>query len=358
MALAAIMPTVPAKPPREVLKGLKFSAQIIPRSTLTIYTTNMELYATYQISDDLSVNKPGEFVVPAQTFNDYIKSLDDDLITLLVTPDDSLEISGKDALFSVGTLDIEEYPRFPDYPQDNIQWIEVSYDIFKTALGRASFAVADKGHPRWGALSAICMDFNKDEISLIGTDQKRASVASVKVKSDVTGKTLLLAADAVETIPKFFNDDFELALRENPNSLLIRQGNSNFQITPINGNFPPVKKFIPNHPNKMKITTLEFLSVVKKAALAAGDASALKISVVNSDATITAKTKEERRSSKVVCKLDNTGPNIDFQVNWKYLVDVLKVCPQEVELFYNRSNQPILIKADQFEHIIVPQEAR
>ena len=81
-ALASVYPIVPNKPSRDVLKGVKIIAKTGTPDTLELLVTDLETYAKTAIKTDVIVQKPGEFVAPAQVLFEYVKSLSDQNIEL------------------------------------------------------------------------------------------------------------------------------------------------------------------------------------------------------------------------------------------------------------------------------------
>lgn len=357
-ALEAMLPVVPSKPTRDILKGLKFEAKQGRPDSLTIYATDLERYASYSVQDPTQflVGTEGSFVVPAVILGSYVKALGEPEVTLLVTPQNTLKLSaGNTSEFEVGILDIDDFPTFPSV--SGVDYVEVEAAALRFGLERVLFAVADKGHPKWGALSAVNLELENDKLSLIGTDQHRASISTITINSSVNQKkSLLVAGSALEIVSKIFNEKIKLIL-DNPNVLMLVSGRLTMYIRLISSRFPPVRNFIPKHPNKVSVESKPLLRELKKVNLATDKFSAIKICLRKDKIILTARTKEEKKSAKAECPITNAGPDIDFTINCNYLMEVLKV-GDSFDLSYNRNNQPLMLQTSGFEHVIVPQETR
>jgi DNA polymerase III beta subunit len=365
--LDALIPAVPNKPSRDILKCIKITAkQGSPEDTLTFQVTDLERFLTFELPCNKGANylvtTEGTFAVPALVFANYARAIEDVETTIQLTPENTIKLnSGKSgsstAEFEVGVLDIDDFPDFPT--TNNVKnWIDVEADALRFGLSRVLFAVADKGHPKWGALSAVCIELENSKLSLIGTDQHRASVISLDLDQPRTAakQTLLVSATALEIVSKIFEGTIKMSL-DSANALIFNTGSVTMFVRLVNGNFPPVRNFLPKHPHKLQLDAKTFLKEIKRVQLATDQFAAIKVSLRKDKATLLAKTKEEKKTAKIEYGITNTGSDIDFTINCKYLIDVLKV-GDSLELSYNKNNQPIMFKADGFEHVIVPQETR
>jgi len=365
--LDALVPAVPNKPSRDILKCIKITAKVGSPDTLTFQVTDLERFLTFQLPSNKGANylilTEGTFAVPAQIFANYARAIEDIDTTIQLTTENTLKLkSGQPGAnttteFEVGVLDIDDFPDFPT--TDNVKnWIEIESDALRFGLSRVLFAVADKGHPKWGALSSVCIELENNKLSLIGTDQHRASVISIELDQPRTAfkQTLLVNATALEIVSKIFEGTIKMSL-DSANALIFNAENVTMFIRLVSGNFPPVRNFLPKHPHKLQLDAKTFLREIKKVQLATDQFAAIKVSLRKDKATLIAKTKEEKKMAKVEYGITNTGSDIDFTINCKYLIDVLKV-GDSLELSYNKNNQPIMFKAEGFEHVIVPQETR
>jgi len=359
--LDALIPAVPNKPSRDILKCIKIVAKQGSPDTLTFQVTDLERFLTYDLpcagGASYLVETEGAFAVPAIIFANYARAIDDIDMKIRLTPENTVNLKTSTAEFEVGAMDLDDFPDFPTL--DKVKsWLEVEAESLRYGLNRVLFAVADRANPRWGALSSVCLELENSTLSLIGTDQHRASVVSIELDKPRTSakQMLLVSGNALEIVSKIFEGPIQLSL-DSPNTLIFKTGNILMFIRLVNGNFPPVRNFIPKHPHKLQLDAKSFLKEIKRVQLATDQFAAIRISFRKDKATLIARTKEEKRTAKIEYEITNPGPDIDFTINCKYLIDVLKV-ENAFELSYNRNNQPLMFKAEGFEHVIVPQETR
>jgi len=357
-ALAAVYPIVPNKPSRDVLKGVKISAKTGNPDTLELFVTDLETYVKTEVQTDTMVHKAGELIAPAQILLDYVKSLDGQNVEILVKDDDII-INGLDTNFQVGAKEVDEFPDFPKVDV-NLDWVDLPAAEITEALSRVVFAVADRGHPRWGALSAICLEFGTEKVTLIGTDQHRASLAEIATSTKLEDKQYLVSAKALALLPKVLSGNLKVSLNDK-NMAIFSDGTNYLFIRLMHGNFPPVRNIVPKkHPNKLTIDPKLLLNQVKKASLAVDQHGLLKLGLEKDKLLLTTKTREQRRAAKIEQSIVYNGHEIQFAFNCKYLLDLLKAVDNEedLEIQFNKNSHPVLFKQPNFEHVMVPLECR
>lgn len=361
-ALAALNTIVPTKPSRDILKCVKIVAkngvggQV---DSIVLYATDLETFAVVSVNQSVMVHKAGEFVVPAVPFLEYVRTFDTATVNIAVTSDNTMKVNEDGAEFEVGTQDLDEFPDFPSVPSEQETWIPIGLTPFSDSLKKVLFAVADKGHPRWGALSAVAIECSANKVALIGTDQHRASVAEMDSVTGLVDKQYLVSGKALGIIPKVFNTDFYLHV-EDKNSLIFKAGSSYLFFRLMHGSFPPVRKFVPQHKSKLQFNPGVLLKQAKRIALAVDEHESMKIILKDSKLTLMSKTRQQRKVAKVEQDISYTGPDLQFALNCKYLLDLLKAADQEqdIEFCFNQNNQPIVFKQPKFDHVMVPLEVR
>jgi len=365
--LESSLPAVPAKPSRDILKCFKFVTTQGPKGEIEIFATDLERYLAVKIPREIpdgtgakksayEVTLEGSFAVPAAIFLDYIKAIDEAFVDIVLTTESTLQVIAGTSIFQVGVMDIEDFPDFPKLP-DTLSWIDVEAASLASCLQRVLFAVAEKGHPKWGGLSSVCFELSGDKLSLIGTDQRRASVATIPLNKKVPeAKELLVAAPTLKAITKIFDGTISLSL-DNPNSMIFRSGFTTLFVRLVSGAFPPVKNFIPsNYSDKLLIDAKSFLREVKRVALATD--ALLEMELRKDKVILKAKTKEDKKEAKVEYAWVSTASDIDLAIDAEYLIDVLEVCDSKIEMCYATCTKPLLFKSEGFEHLIVPKEPK
>jgi DNA polymerase III subunit beta len=353
-AISAIFPLVPNKPPRDILKCFKIEAKL--DHSLHIHTTDLETFASVKLDTGVMVHVEGSFTVPAAILLEYAKSLDGGNAEFLVTPEEALRISEGEAIFQVGLQDIDEYPTFPDIPE-NLTQVGLPLPALGKALTQVTFAVADKGSPRWGTLNAVCLETSDREVALIGTDTHRVSLVKVEVDAALPEASYLVPSKTLALIPKIFTEEEVQVSFGNTHNLVFSDEKTTILVRLLHGNFPPVRNFIPNHPKEVELDAASFLKQVRKSSLATDKHSTLRLELSNNKMKLLTKTRQQRKVAKVEFSMEYDGDDFEFALNCKYLMDALKASSndQPITMHFNQNNQPILFTQDSYTHLIVPQ---
>jgi DNA polymerase-3 subunit beta len=359
-ALLSINPVIPKKPSRDVLKCVK----VIAKSgrggepdTIKLMATDMEIFVVLNITSDVLVSNEGKFLVPCQTFLDYVKSIDGANLNIDLTDDETIKLSEAGSEFEVGTQD-DEFPAFPVLPSEDSA-IEISLEDMSKALNKVVFAVAEKGSPRWGSLSAVCIEINEKNLTLIGTDQHRASLVDIEIDSELKDRQFLVSAKHLALLPKVLNSAISLYIEQN--NLIFKSDDNYFFVRLMHGNYPAVRNFVPSkYPNSLDIEPQAFSKQVRKAALAADEHSSIKLVLENNEIKLYTKTRRQRKEAKIIYNTTYSGDKFAFSLNCKFLIDLLKVTNNQetLKVEFNQNNRPILFSQGKFRHVCVPLETR
>jgi len=358
-AISAICPLVPNKPSRDILKCLRISTEQGATDTITIRATDLETFAIIELSAGVVVHTEGEFVVPALVLLEYAKAFDGGNVSFLGTQQETLQITEDGSQFEVGLQDLDEFPDFPDMPT-SMTWSDVPLPALAKALKQVVFAVADKGSPRWGTLNAVCLETNDSTMTLIGTDQHRASIVELELAEPLGEGSYLIPSKTLALIPKIFTEDEVKVSFDVSNSAIFKADPTTIIVRLMHGNYPPVKTFMPNHPNTLELDTSSFLKHVKKSALATDKHSTLRVELSTDKIKLLTKGEQQRKAAKIEYETSYDGDDFQFAVNCKYIIDMLKAADsgEAVEMHFNQNNQPILFTQNNFKHLVVPQEIR
>lgn len=357
-AINALLPVIPNKPQRDALKCFKIDVTL---QGVRISATDLDIYARTELRAGVLAESEFECVVPAQVLAEVIRTVETDRVTVQLQDDDTVAITTEKSKFEIGTQDLDEFPSFPMQPDDEENWVTVAVDELSFALNRVLFAVAEKGHPKWGALSAVSLEIANEHLLFIGTDQRRASLANLRVPGATQKFQVLVNPAGLEVIPKIFTGEIKLYLGE-ANSLFMKSETSVLISRLIHGNFPPVKSLIPkNNDTIITISPSDLMKQVKKASLATDSGNQLKVEITENKICMSAKAREQRKRADVEYEVQYDGPAIKFAINCQYLMELLKAAAKQDTITLHVGDvtrAPLMFKQDGFCHLLVPQDTK
>lgn len=356
--LDKFMALVPNKPSRDILKSIKLSCKqfgeldVDKQDYLLVQATDLETFLTYKLSACVKTTKEGNFVVPARVLVDYSKTLrEEDPISVETTEETSvIKITSGSTQFEVAEQDMDEFPKFPEVPTINeSDWINVPIDSFNDVLSKVDFAVADEGDPKY-AFTAVCLLLEENSLTLMGSDSHRVSIGNVPI-TNIKTKKVLVTPKALVQIGKVFDTDFQLFLGEN--NIIAKADSVTLISRIVSGNYPDVKKIIPNHPNKITFNVPVLLGEVKKVSIAADKSQLVKVTIKSDKIILASKAREQRKTATVEIPISYEGAEVKLGINCQYLLDLLKAADkEEIEMQFNSSRTPVLFSQPGFKHVI------
>src|SRR6185312_16035506 len=168
----------------ELLKGIQtVQAAVSTKSTLPVLSNILLETKTNQLklaSTDLEVGvrclikaevvKEGALTVPAKTFGDFVRTLQDDQEIKIDTDDNAkMEIrSGKARCVLLG-LPKEDFPVLPEFPEDNV--VVMDAKVLLDMIRKTSFA-ASTDETRY-ILNGVYFMLDKGTARMVATDGRR-----------------------------------------------------------------------------------------------------------------------------------------------------------------------------------------
>lgn len=353
--LLRVMPLVPNKHTRDIVKSLKLTCKQIVKDGLSqdyllVQATDLDIFLTIKITATVLTVKEGAFVVPARILSEYCKTIKEDTFTFETTENNIVKLTAGKTSFEVTANDVDEFPKFPNLPEvTEADWLSIPLNGFDCVLNKVNFAVADEGDPKY-AFTAVCLLLEPEELTLMGSDSHRISIGSVLVKTQ-QNKKILVSPKSLVQISKTFQDDFKIYIGEN--NLIAKTANEFIVARLLTGNYPDVKKIIPKHPNILDVDVSDLLSEVRKAALAVNDQKVLKVELSKDKLLLSTKTREQRKAATIECEIKYEGPEIKFALNCDHLMDLLKAADKDsLQLQFNTPRNPVMFVQPGFKHII------
>lgn len=235
------------------------------------------------------------------------------------------------------------------------KWISVDVHAFQQAFKRVSFAVAKEGDPKF-TFTAICVRVSPKDIYLMGSNSHRASIGKIDISAPgIVTTQVLVTPNSLAQINRMFDKTFKLYFGKN--AIVAKDSDNTLFMRIVSGNFPDIKKYIPTYQNQLVVDAEDFLSQVKKAALAINKSSTLKLSLSKNLITLTSQSRRPRKSAKIDWVIQYSGKEIEFALNCTYLSDVLKVADSSgITIHFGEDNQPLLFTQPNFQYMMVPQE--
>ncbi len=262
-----------AVPAKSTLPALSNVLLATDQGRLKLAATNLEVAISCWIG--AKVEDEGSITVPANLLTEFVRSLPNDRIDLSLahrTRTVNLHCARFEA--NIKGIDAEEFPTLPS-SGDGFK-ILVDAPTLHDSIGQVVFAAAaDDSRP---VLTGVLVTFKESTMTLVAADGFRMAVKSSPLGNPVEQEiSIIVPARALRELGRIIADSeepVEVSVTSTRNQVLFRLGNVELVSRLIEGQFPPYERIIPPaSPNKVVVSTGEFLNANRTAAIFARDNS-------------------------------------------------------------------------------------
>jgi len=237
--------------------------------------------------------------------------------------------------------------------QENVQTFsehtgEKTLQIDSDLIGHFEKALhsIDRDNPKY-ELNGLNLVIKDKKLSIASTDTRRLTISQSSVEYD--DMDIIVPKEAVSSITKLFNG-CSVSASISENFLVINTETISFTTNLISGSFPDWKRIVPSDvKHKITIGRTFLQDIIKDATLFESD-----IALIFTEETLHIHDLEK---TLYVQEDFVTGIEETFfvGVNGKYLLDFLGSCGDEtVEFHYAAENLPFLLKAGDYQEVIMP----
>ena len=333
--IAPLMSVVSGKSTLTAVEGILIEANSPDRCTLTAF----DLEKGIKITVDADVIEQGSYIINAQKFNQTLRVMNGEEITLTV--DNKLGVvfeCGKSS-HRTGALKAEEFPEIPDLQSE--KGFIVNQAQFKKMLSKVSYAMG-VNEPR-PVLNGCFIKTEEGKINVVACDGFKLAVCSAeselkKLENSERGVefSFIVPVKSVNEIVKLLSDDEEdtVTVYMSHKNMVIAFEGLTFFTRLIVGEFVDYNRIIiKNHKIEVKASKQELLAALEKASLITEERIAgsvrshvrvevcediLKVSAVSSAGSI----YDE-------FNVEHSGDDISIAFNNRFLIDSVRACRSE-----------------------------
>ena len=335
-AVAPLMCAVSGKSTLSTIEGILIEAKFPD----TCIMTTFDLEKGVKITVEAKVIEEGKYIINAQKFNQTLKVMEGEEITLTV--DDKLSasiVSGRSS-HKMNALKGEEYPAIPDLVSDRS--FIVSQAVLKEMIGQVSFAMGVNDHRI--VLNGTYVKIRDDSVMTVSCDSFK--LAKSRRRVELTNKNtngndhleydFIIPSKTVLELTRLLNDDEE-ALTQiyvTRKHIVFLIGEITFFSRLIDGEYIDYDRIIvKNHRIKVETSKRELVSALERAALVteekiAGSVRAhVKLEVADDALKISAMSTAGSTYDEI--NVNHIGDDILIAFNNKYLIDCVRACTDD-----------------------------
>ncbi|MCR1901644.1 DNA polymerase III subunit beta [Ligilactobacillus apodemi] len=340
---------ISSKAALEILSGIKLDLSE-DGLTLTGSNSDISIETIISIADEkaaLNIEKTGRVVLPARFFNEIVKKLPEDTMSIEVNDRFQATIKSGSAEFTINGLDPDDYPHLPEI--DSREQLTLPGDILKQVINQTVIA-ASKQETR-PILTGIHLAIKGDQLLAVATDSHRLSQRKLNLATaSEVNYDIIVPAQSMNELAKMIgelSEDIEIQISEN--QILFILGNTSFYSRLLEGNYPDTERLIPQSSStSLEVNAPEFLRAIERASLLSheGRNNVVKLALQagSNQATLYSNSPEVGNVEEELTFNKLEGNDLEISFNPDYMKDALRSFGQsEVVLDFTLPLRPFTL---------------
>ena len=330
--IAPIMSVVSGKSTLTAVEGILIEANSPDSCTLTAF----DLEKGMKITVEAEVLEQGSYIINAQKFNQTLKVMDGEEITLTVDSRLTATFECGKSSHKTGALRAEEFPEIPDLVTE--KGFVVKENALKTMLSKVSYAMG-VNEPR-PVLNGCFVKTENDKINIVACDGFKLAVCSYaaelkKLANSDRGVeySFIIPVKSVNELTKLLadNDEDEVTVYMSHKNMVVVFEDLVFFTRLINGEYVDYNRIIiKNHKITVKAQKQEIIAALEKAALiteeriAGSVRSHVRVEVVGDVMKVSAVSAAGSIYDEF--EIEHEGDDLSIAFNNRFLIDSIRAC--------------------------------
>jgi DNA polymerase III subunit beta len=296
---------------------------------VTLTATDLEL--GIRCSCPARIKKEGSGTVPARKLLDYVRLLPDADLTMKFLENHWASITCGRSRTRIAGMSRESFPELPEMPE---RLAEIPIRTLASMIARTSFAISME-ESRF-TLNGALLVMRPEGLVMVATDGHRlAFVQAPPAQSGDVEKQFraLIPKKAMVELSKLADDaapEAKATFAGDDNHLFFQVGHRLLITRRLTGNFPDYERVLPkDHVLLAQLQKDEIRSAIERVAQFADERSrAIRVHFTPGEVRVFSSSVEMGESEESVPS-EYQGPDLEIGFNAQYLLDFLRVIPQD-----------------------------
>lgn len=329
----------------DLVRELSLSQGVVEKKTTIPILSNVLLEATgdrvmltatdlelgIRCSCPARVKKEGSGTVPARKLLDFMRLLPEGDVNMKFLENHWASITCGRSRTRIAGMSRESFPELPQMPEGIA---EIPVKTLASMIVRTVFAISME-ESRFTLNGALLL-MRPEGLAMVATDGHRlAFVQATPAESGTLEKSFraLVPKKAMMELTKLADEagpDAKAVFAGDDNHLFFRVGDRLLMTRKLTGNFPDYERVLPkDHVLIAKLQKDEIRSAIERVAQFADERSrAIRVQFTNGEVRVFSSSVEMGESEESVTS-EYEGPDIEIGFNAQYLLDFLRVIPQD-----------------------------
>ena len=347
-AINMVQKAVMQKATLPVLEGIYLEAA----EQLTLIGNCFELGIACTV--DADIREKGAVVIHARMFGEIIRRLPDAMISIEVAAG-KVKIECMNSFFEIKGMDAESYPLPPIYQED--MSITLSQGVLRDMIRQTMFAVSQDENRR--IMTGILLEAKEGGMSLVALDGFRMAVSRTILKQNEEMRVVLPGKNMSEIHKILESAEDEVRIIKTGSMIAFEMNNCRIVSKTIDGEFMNYRGYIPTQFETVIIVNRKELEdSLERASLITSDDKRYPVRLSIAGDSMTVLSAAEMGSSKESIGIRNEGGDLQIGFNPKFLIDSLKVIPDDnLRISFNSQIGPAIIspiEGERYLYLVLP----
>lgn len=328
-SLTDVLRAISSRTTIPVLTGVKMT---IDESGLMLSGSDsdisIEIFIPVSDEDNqLEVIKEGGIVLPARIFNEIVRKLSDEKLTIEVGDNFQTSITSAHAAFNINSIDVDNYPNFPVIDSNEV--ITLPTTLFKQVIQHTVIATStQESRP---ILTGVNITIENGQLKAVATDSHRLSqrIIPITVPESLKDKSykVIIPGKSLTELSKIIEDQDTIEMMVTQNQVLFKAENLYFYSRLLEGYYPDTNRLIPaNSATELTINANDLLQATDRASLLSheGKNNVIKLSISDNHVELSGNSPEIGTVEEELDYIEAKGDSLVISFNPDYLKDALR----------------------------------
>jgi len=311
------------------------------------------------------VFEKGVLTLPAKKLYELARESSSPILSFQEEEKNWVTITAGSSVYRLAGMISDEFPRFPEYNQENM--VEMNSSVMADLIDKTIYSIAQDKENMFTLTAALLkkiQDGDQRYLQMISSDGHRLSIMKKEVEESIDDLQMnpvtLIPRRGIQEIRKFCEDRDTFSIGIEEQQAVLQSDDSLLIIRLLEGEFPDFQAILDviSRDNIIRINRLHFLESLKRINLFTEDLfHAIKIEINQGKMTLTSQ-NADFGSAKDDLEVEYDGDRLTLGFNCRYFIDALQVMEGEIiEACINSDDSPCLLTSDDdegFLSIIMP----
>lgn len=311
-----------------------------------ITLTATDLMVGVRCFTDAKISEEGSTTLPAKKLAQLLRELTVPNVELSTNTQEITTLMAGTSRFKIHGMNRESFPTLPAIEQEHS--FEIKQADLKRLLSCCSFAVS-KDDNRY-VLTGVLMQISHSVVSFVGTDGKRLgrTRAPITINPEFSCQSIL-PLKAVEEILGLLMEEGMAKISIMSDKVAVEANNTLLVAKLLNGEYPDITRFVPDHSNIIvKLHREELITLIKQVSLFNPTPNTpIRFALNNGDVTLSANAADVGEGH-VSMPANYQGPQVAMAFNPNYLIDILRHCQKEsISFGFTDPYNPVILAEEE-----------